>query len=60
LSGLLALTDDERQFLSEFRQKIYRPDLLFGGKMLERIRNHPMATWKTMSHERQEQSRDRS
>jgi predicted nucleotidyltransferase component of viral defense system len=55
LSGLLALTDDERQFLSEFRQKTYRPELLFNGKMLERIKNHPMAVWKTMPHKRQEQ-----
>jgi hypothetical protein len=46
LSTLLVPTDNEKQFLSAFRDKEYRPELLFSGDCLERIRNHPMALWK--------------
>jgi hypothetical protein len=46
LTRLFALTDDERRFLDAFRQREYRPELLFDGDALERVRNHPMAVWK--------------
>jgi len=46
LSELLVLTDDETQFLDAFREKDYRPELLFSGEVLERVKNHPMALWK--------------
>jgi predicted nucleotidyltransferase component of viral defense system len=46
LTRLLALSDDERRFLDCFRRKEYNPELLFTGKELERVRNHPMAAWK--------------
>jgi predicted nucleotidyltransferase component of viral defense system len=46
LSGLLVLTENERNFLSAFRKREYCPGLLFDGEVLERLRNHPMALWK--------------
>jgi predicted nucleotidyltransferase component of viral defense system len=46
LSQLLVLTDNERKFLTAFREKEYCPGLLFDGKILDRLRNHPMALWK--------------
>jgi len=52
LSELLVLTDNERDFISAFREKEYRPELLFEGAELERVRNHPMAVWKTQPRER--------
>ncbi|GHV55406.1 hypothetical protein FACS1894216_17650 [Synergistales bacterium] len=50
LSALLVITDDEKQFLSQFSRKEYRPELLFEGDMLKRVRNHPMALWKMLQH----------
>lgn len=48
LSGYMALTDDERRCAESFRKGEYRPELLFSDpEILERIRNHPMALWKT-------------
>jgi hypothetical protein len=48
LENLLKLEDKERDFLEAFRDKEYRPDLLFeSDEILERIKNHPMALWKT-------------
>lgn len=46
LSELLALHDSEKLFLASFRNGKYKPELLFDGDRLERIRNHPMAAWK--------------
>ena len=46
LTKLLVPTDSERTFLNAFRNKEYRPELLFDGKMLERVKEHPMALWK--------------
>jgi predicted nucleotidyltransferase component of viral defense system len=46
LLKLLILTDSEYSFLSAFRNKVYRPELLFDGEMLERVKDHPMALWK--------------
>ncbi|MDR0491012.1 MAG: nucleotidyl transferase AbiEii/AbiGii toxin family protein [Oscillospiraceae bacterium] len=46
LADLLVLTENERAFLSTFRNKDYRPELLFEGDELERVRAHPMAAWK--------------
>ncbi len=48
LSNLLVLTDDEKLFIVKFNQKEYCPELLFEDKeILERIKDHPMAIWKT-------------
>jgi len=47
LEALLKLEDNEWKFLEAFRNKEYRPELLFeSGEILERIQNHPMALWK--------------
>jgi len=46
LSELLQFTDYEKEFLSQFRNGQYKPELLFTGDMLERVQNHPMALWK--------------
>ena len=47
LKKLLALEDNERKFLDEFKAKKYRPELLFNdADILDRIREHPMALWK--------------
>ena len=46
LSTLLALSDNEKQFLDYFRSGEYCPDLLFVGGEVERIRDHPMVAWK--------------
>ncbi len=47
LSEFLVLTEKEKQFLEAFRNNEYCPELLFEGRIVERIRNHPMALWKT-------------
>ena len=44
---LMDLTPKETQFIGEFGQKHYHPELLFDdGEILERIMKHPMALWK--------------
>ncbi len=51
LSRLMVLTADEQDFLRKFREKEYRPELLFDdGQIIKRIRNHPMALWKIQEH----------
>lgn len=48
LTDLLKLEEGEWEFLEAFRDKEYRPELLFESvDILERIKNHPMALWKT-------------
>ena len=48
LSDLMQLTDKESQFVVCFAQNEYRPELLFDdASMVERIKEHPMALWKT-------------
>ncbi len=46
LRELLVLTESEKEFLSAFKKKEYKPELLFAGEILERVKNHPMAIWK--------------
>lgn len=47
LSGLLTLTPDECEFLVQFKNKRYTPELLFDDMaILDRISRHPMAIWK--------------
>ncbi len=48
LNQLLTLTAGEDAFLTEFSNNNYLPELLFEDEeLLARIRNHPMALWKT-------------
>ena len=47
LKELLAPTKTEKEFLIAFKQKIYKPELLFDdGQILSKIRHHPMIEWK--------------
>ena len=47
LTVLLVFTDDERQFVEQFKNKIYQPELLFSDSdILSRISWHPMAQWR--------------
>lgn len=49
MSDLMKLTEDEHEFLERFESGEYMPQLLFKEKdIIERIKNHPMAVWKTM------------
>jgi hypothetical protein len=48
ISDLMILTDGEKRFVEEFSNGNYQPRLLFEEPdILERIKNHPMAEWKT-------------
>lgn len=50
LLELIDLTEQQKEFLSMFNQKIYKPELLFSDKnILERIASHPMIVWKLSS-----------
>lgn len=45
---LMVLTKEEREFLDRFESGEYIPELLFADKkILARIKDHPMAIWKT-------------
>lgn len=45
---LMVLTKEEEEFLELFENGEYRPELIFDdSKILARIKNHPMALWKT-------------
>lgn len=47
ISDLMVLTKEENAFLDRFEKGEYIPELLFEDeKIIERIRNHPMALWK--------------
>jgi len=48
LSKLMILTDNEIQFIENFNRGIYQPNLLFDNEdILARIKEHPMAVWRT-------------
>lgn len=48
ISDLMVLTKEEKKFLDRFENGEYVPELLFDDKqILVRIKNHPMAIWKT-------------
>jgi len=49
LSELMVLTEKEKQFIELFYQGLYKPDLLFdNNSIIERIKEHPMAIWKSI------------
>lgn len=51
LEELLRPTEKELAFWAAFREKQYRPELLFSdADILERIGRHPMAVWKCSEH----------
>jgi hypothetical protein len=48
LYGLITLTYREQLFIENFRNRKYCPDLLFeDNEIVKRIKQHPMAVWKT-------------
>jgi hypothetical protein len=47
LADSIILRPEMKEYIDFFYQGIYKPELLFSGEMLENIRNHPMAIWKT-------------
>lgn len=48
IADLMVLTKDEKEFLYKFENGDYLPELIFeDGKILARIKDHPMALWKT-------------
>lgn len=52
LSLLTIFSDSEKQFINQFNNGIYNPDLLFEKDLADRVRNHPMALWKTRQQDR--------
>ena len=47
IKELLVLTNQEREYLDNFEQKRYKPELLFEeSDIVKRVKNHPMALWK--------------
>ena len=47
LGNLLVLGENEKAFLYEFKEKRYKPELIFDDEdILNRIKDHPMALWK--------------
>lgn len=49
LIELMKLNQDEQEYIIQFRNHIYKPELLFGDNN-HHIINHPMAVWKTKKH----------
>ncbi len=48
ISDLMILSKDEKEFLDRFESGEYIPELLFEEEeILDRIKDHPMAIWKT-------------
>jgi predicted nucleotidyltransferase component of viral defense system len=48
ITNLMVLTNDEKEFLDRFENGEYLPELLFKDEnTLNRIKDHPMALWKT-------------
>lgn len=48
LQELLQLSEKEKQYIAAFHKGEYRPELLFDNpEIIERIKFHPMALWKT-------------
>lgn len=48
LLKLMILTENEKSFVENFNNHIYQPELLFeDADSIGRIKNHPMALWKT-------------
>lgn len=47
VAKVIDIDDKEREFLDLFKQKIYKPELLFSDEyILKNIKNHPMVMWK--------------
>jgi predicted nucleotidyltransferase component of viral defense system len=52
LKSILTLTPKEREYMENFSNNIYKPELLFqNSEILERIAEHPMVIWKIQQSE---------
>lgn len=50
LKKFLQFSKEEQEFVKNFNQRIYAPEILFGeGEIAERVSSHPMALWKCRS-----------
>ena len=48
LARLLTLTKEEQQYVTNFNQRQYTPELLFEEEeIIQRVKTHPMALWKS-------------
>ena len=48
LTQLMVLTDSEKLFIENFNKGVYQPELLFeDNAIIERIKEHPVAVWRT-------------
>lgn len=52
LSDSIILKPEHKEYLDEFFIGKYKPELLYFGDMLENIKKHPMAIWKTMQRDK--------
>ena len=51
LKELIVLSKQENEYLSEFQEKKYRPELLFDEEnVINNIKLHPAAMWRCMDH----------
>lgn len=51
IKDLLVLADDEKEFLSKLKDKVYMPELLFDNEeIIANIKHHPAALWRTREH----------
>ena len=51
LKELIVLSKQETEYLSEFQEKKYRPELLFDEEnVINNIKLHPAAMWRCMDH----------
>jgi len=46
LNEVLTLNDNEQEFINNFNNKEYCPELLFSNDISNKIKNHPMVLWK--------------
>ena len=49
LKKLLILNEKESLYLNEFSKGNYNPSLLFDDNLASKIKEHPMAKWRTMN-----------
>ena len=56
LLGLLALDENENEYLAKFSKGNYNPFLLFEKEIGQRAEQHPMAKWKEMNLKKKSQS----
>jgi predicted nucleotidyltransferase component of viral defense system len=47
LAESIVITPSLQQYIDLFYTQSFQPELLFSGEMLERVKEHPMAIWKT-------------